>query len=131
MTSTLQDREYELILTDLNGCLHSDHVQVRVKINKGHVAPNIIYPESPAGNSRFTVFGLFESVRMIQSLDIYDRWGNQVFTARDIVPGQPDLGWNGRQNGQDVSPGVFVWVAEILYVDGTTEIVSGDVTVIR
>lgn len=131
VTSTLQDREYELILTDLNGCLHSDHVQVRVKINKGHVAPNIIYPESPAGNSRFTVFGLFESVRMIQSLDIYDRWGNQVFTARDIVPGQPDLGWNGRQNGQDVSPGVFVWVAEILYVDGTTEIVSGDVTVIR
>jgi hypothetical protein len=41
------------------------------------------------------------------------------------------LGWDGTLRGRSLNPGVFVWVAEIEFVDGEVEVFRGDVLILR
>jgi gliding motility-associated-like protein len=92
--------------------------------------PNIIKPESIELNDFFTVFAGAE-VAKIRSMRIYDRWGELLFENKDFAPNDPQLGWNGTARGDKVNPGVFIYAIEVEYFDGSSEVISGDVTVVR
>jgi hypothetical protein len=92
-------------------------------------APNVFSPDSPF-NYGFTLFGN-DVVVNINYLRIFSRWGEKMFEAEDLTPGDLSAGWDGTFRGQDVDPGVFVWVAEVVYEDGSSEVLKGDITVIR
>ncbi|MEI6411752.1 MAG: gliding motility-associated C-terminal domain-containing protein, partial [Bacteroidota bacterium] len=70
-------------------------------------------------------------VHKIRSLQIFDRWGEAVADFRDIQPNVPEVGWDGTFRGQPLNPAVFVWVAEIEFIDGVVELFTGDVTLVR
>lgn len=125
------DTRYSITIYNENGCIKQDHVTVRVQFIKGFIAPNIFNPDSQLGNNMFTIFPVENSIRIIRSLSIYDRWGNLMFTTKDIPPASPEEGWNGHFLGRDVQPGVYVWKAEIEYKDDSIEIANGDITIIR
>lgn len=125
------DTRFTVTIYNVNGCVKVDNITVRVKFEKGYTAPNIINTKSHNGNQLFTIFPIENSIRKIRSLSIYDRWGNLIFTTRDIEPANPELGWNGTFLGRDVLPGVYVWKAEIEYKDDSSEIAAGDITIIR
>ena len=125
------DTEYTITIYDENGCVRTDAVWVRVKFTKGYIAPQIINLNSSSGNNKFTLYGLKSSVKSIKYLRVYDRWGNLVFLKENILPDEPESGWDGKFYDQDVQPGVFVWIADIVYKDDTTEIATGDVTIIK
>lgn len=123
--------EYTIIIKDKNGCIRNDKVVVRVKFNKGYVAPNIFYPGSSNGNQRFTLYPEYASIQNIKTLKVYDRWGNLVFATQNIPAGDANLGWDGSFDGREINPGVFIWVAELEYKDKSSEIVKGDITIIH
>ena len=54
-----------------------------------------------------------------------------MVTLKDFMPNSPTIGWDGSYKGNPMNPGVFVWVAEIEFIDGQREIFKGDVTVVR
>ncbi|MBP6810606.1 MAG: gliding motility-associated C-terminal domain-containing protein [Saprospiraceae bacterium] len=120
---------YFLEIQDLNGCLLKDSVWVLVE--GGWYAPNVIRPLSAELNGWFTLFASPNHVAEIQLLEIFDRWGNMVFSRKNFPPNQSESGWNGTHNGQMVNPAVFVWKATLLLKNGSTEQVVGDVTVVR
>ena len=62
---------------------------------------------------------------------MFDRWGNALYSMEDFLPNSPTIGWDGRFKGQPMNPGVFVWVAEIEFIDGQRESYKGDVTIVR
>ena len=62
---------------------------------------------------------------------IFDRWGNLVFQAEGFPANDPAFGWNGLFNGQPMNAAVFVWKAEVEFLDGRTEVLLGDVTLLR
>jgi hypothetical protein len=70
-------------------------------------------------------------VKQILSLQIYDRWGEQLFVNRNFLPDDPSVGWAGDFKGEFVNPGVFVWWAEVELIDGQKLLLKGDVTVVR
>ena len=72
--------------------------------------PNIFSPNDDGENDFFSVFSLGISDF---SLQIYDRWGNQVFTSNDI-----NKSWNGRYSGEKATSGVYV--AVLKYKDQET-----------
>ena len=39
--------------------------------------------------------------------------------------------WDGHYKGEEVNSGVFVWIADITFMDGKNAILTGDVTVIK
>ncbi|MCZ2101550.1 MAG: gliding motility-associated C-terminal domain-containing protein [Chitinophagales bacterium] len=126
-----QDTRYTITIYDANGCTKQDHVIVRVQFIKGYLAPNIFNPISYSGNSKFTIFPLENSIRIIKNLSIYDRWGNLMFIVDNIEAGNPELGWDGKFLGRDVQAGVYVWKAEIEYKDSSLETAAGDITIFK
>jgi hypothetical protein len=119
-----------LSVVDSNGCEASSTVLVRVERPEQVYIPNVIYPESGNENARITVYGGI-GVTRIEYFRIFDRWGDQVFSADNFTPNDPGNGWDATHRGDLVSPGVYVYVAKVHFVDGAVEIYKGDVTVVR
>ncbi|MFN0214742.1 MAG: gliding motility-associated C-terminal domain-containing protein, partial [Saprospiraceae bacterium] len=124
---------YSIEIQDLNGCLLKDSIWVLVEeINGRWFAPNVIHPLSEGSNGWFTLFASPDHITEIQVLEIYDRWGNLVFTRKNFPPNAPESGWDGTQNGKmGFNPAVFVWHAVLLLQNGNSIKVKGDVTVVR
>ena len=63
----------------------------------------------------------------------YEMWQNYVpiFEDYDFLPNQPAHGWDGNFRGVALNPAVFVYVAEVAFIDGEVRIFAGDVTLIR
>jgi len=57
---------------------------------------------------------------------VYDRWGEKVFETTDI-----NIGWDGRFNGRDSDPAVFVYYLEATCLGGDEFFKKGNVTLIR
>ncbi len=43
----------------------------------------------------------------------------------------PSFSWNGTVNGKKAQVGAYVWYCELVFLDGTTQLFKGDVTLIR
>lgn len=113
----------------LNGYGHCE-VQGRysIRVRPRIYVPNVILPGS-AENGVFTVYSR-ENGAIVKLLRIYTRWGELVKELRDFEVNGPK-GWEGDFRGQPVTPGVYVFYAEVLLADGRTELLKGDVTVVR
>jgi hypothetical protein len=121
-----------LLQLDVQGfgqCAAQGLFLIRVNKKKQVYIPNVI-DLSSLNNNAFTVFG-DERLVKIKSLQIYDRWGTQMVLLKEFLPNDPNQGWDGLFRGQAVLPGVYVYWTEVLYRDGTSEIIEGDVTVLR
>lgn len=125
----LRPTAYTLVITDLNGCTAEGRVLVRVDRSRDLYAPNVFSPNGDGRNDRFLLYG--RGVAEVESLRLFDRWGTQVFERKNFQPNDETLGWDGNFRGQAVNPAVYVWQAVVRFVDGESEVFSGDVTVLR
>jgi gliding motility-associated-like protein len=57
---------------------------------------------------------------------VYDRWGNRMVMSSDKA-----YRWDGIFNGKLVNTGVYAYMIEVTYTDGTTGTKSGNITVTR
>lgn len=130
LTSPLNSIRYNILVRDSVGCIARDEILVIVQKDKRVYIPNVILPASNDQNNILTVFAGNE-VTLVRSMRIYDRWGELVFENLNFLPNDPSFGWSGKAKGQDVNPGVYVYTVEVEYVNGETEVFSGDVTVVR
>ena len=95
----------------------------------GVYIPNVFSPNQDGINDVFTVFfGTDLNVVSMQG-SIYDRWGNLVYVSEENP-----FAWDGMYGGQDVLPGVYIYVISIKTdVQGISQEhhYAGDVTLIR
>jgi len=123
---------YTVTVISSAGCEVSAAINFRVSDEYHIYVPNVIRPDNPDGdNHTFYIFTQPGTVREVRSLQVYDRWGNQVFLNQHFEPDNPQLGWKGDFRGEPMSPAVFVWWAELELLDGRLLILQGDVTVVR
>lgn len=123
---------YTVTIFTKEGCQASARTLIQVDRQVDIYAPNIIWPEDPDGNNAlFTLFARDESVAMIRTLQIFDRWGSMIFSNQDFRPNDPQAGWDGKDRGEPVNPAVFVWWAKVELIDGREVLIKGDVTVLR
>lgn len=125
----LQSTFQTITVIDENGCEASDLINIFVRKNFGVYIPNVFSPNGDGNNDFFTVFAN-ESVTNVELL-IADRWGEIVFQEKNLIPGELRMGWNGTVNDQALNPAVFVYMAKVTFIDGRTEVLSGDVSLIR
>lgn len=127
----LQNIEYQVFATNIDGCTASDAIFIQVKNTADVYAPNVFSPNGDGFNDSFTLFGGI-GVKEIESLLIFDRWGGLVFESeKGILPGDLALGWDGTWREKDASAGVYTWTALIKLLNDKTVRVSGDVTLVR
>jgi gliding motility-associated-like protein len=57
---------------------------------------------------------------------LYDRWGEKVFETRNV-----QSGWDGKFEGREVDPDVYVYYLEVTCLGGLQYFEEGNITVIR
>lgn len=93
-------------------------------------APNVFSPNDDRINDRFRLYPN-KFIKAIHRLDIFDRWGEWIFNQGYMDPADPLMGWDGTFRGLPMNNAVFVWVAEVEYVNGERSIIKGDVLLLR
>lgn len=123
---------YSVTVTTHKGCTDSDKILVVVDRRRYLYVPNAFAPGGSDGANRiFYVSAKPNTVKNIKAMQIFGRWGEVVFQRSDFQPNNPDVGWDGTFRRQPLNPGVFAWVLEVEFIDGVTEIYTGDVTIVR
>ena len=74
---------------------------------------------------------MYEKENLIKSFQVFSRWGNLVYEYADFLPNTPAHGWDGTFQSQVMNPDVFVWYAEVEFIDGEVIVLKGDVALIR
>jgi hypothetical protein len=114
---------------DEDGCSASG--EIRIVLNKKFdiYVPNIFKPGS-AQNGFFSVFSDID-IPNVRNFNVYDRWGNAIFSRDNMPTNDPTAGWDGSYRGQKMQPGVYVYYFVVDLPDGTEEVYSGDVTIVE
>ena len=118
---------YRVEVIDQNGCTTSDSLLLDVITDHEFFVPNAFTPNGDGINESFTIDG--PTLVAIQEIRIWDRWGNQVYMQKDLLPGE--ILWDGKVHGGSLHPGAFVYAIEILRLDGMVEKLAGSVSVLR
>jgi gliding motility-associated-like protein len=67
----------------------------------------------------------------VRRIQIYDRWGEMVYKGEDLTLNDETAGWDGSYRGQPLNPGVFIYLAEVEFIDSSVLQFEGDITLIR
>jgi gliding motility-associated-like protein len=114
----------------ITGCVRSDSVWLYVDKVREVYIPNAFSPNFDGVNDIFMIYA-GPGVLQINSFKIFDRWGELIIQLNNFSPNDRHYGWNGTFKGQDMNNAVFVYVAEILFIDGEELLYAGDVTLIK
>lgn len=115
---------YILVIQDNNTkCYDTVKVIIAVDATKRIYIPNAFSPNTDSRNDTWQVFT--GNVKYFH-VQIYNRWGEQLFESYDI-----NTGWDGRYKGNLVSPGVYTYTLNLLYLDNDEIKQSGTITVLR
>ncbi len=117
-------------IIDENGCRSTDQIMITVDDQRPYYAPNVFSPNGDGINDFFNIF-VGKGATNIDKLFIFDRWGNLIFSGKDIPLNSLNDGWNGRFKDRPVNPGVYAWLVTINYIDNNPQTFSGDITVVR
>ena len=126
----INTQQYKISVVDKVGCRAHDFIFVVVKKEKHIFVPNVFSPNSDGFNDYFTLYG-DKNVKKINEVSIFDRWGGMMFYKQNFDPNIENLGWDGKTKGLPVVEGVYVYYFKVEFIDGTEEIVKGDITVLR
>ncbi len=110
-------------------CMDSQYIKFVVDQSRRIYYPNIISINNTSVNSIFH----FQSpdYGIVKSFSVYNRWGNKNFSTTNMSLNDAQSGWDGKINNQYPDPGVYVWLAEVEFIDGEKIFYSDDITIIK
>ena len=118
---------YILTITDSDGCETLDSVEILVNKRRQVFIPNSFSPNGDGINDFFLVFAHEKSVARINSFRVFSRWGELVFENFNFPPNDANFGWDGTFLEEDMDASVFVYTAEVEFIDGEILQYRGDV----
>lgn len=111
-------------------CRASDDFFVTVRTDRRVFIPNAFSPNEDGRNDTFMIYA-DNAVTNIKSFRIFSRAGSLVYEDTGFQPNDIGHAWDGTFRGQELDPGVFVYVAEIEFIDGRVEVFKGDVALVK
>ncbi|MFK8007382.1 MAG: gliding motility-associated C-terminal domain-containing protein, partial [Saprospiraceae bacterium] len=126
-----QTTTYSIMIMDGNGCSTQDEITVFVDETIPVYIPNAFSPNGDNQNDKITIFGNSEFIDEVQVFRIFDRWGELVYQEENFQPNDPGSGWDGNLNGKPLNPAVFVYFAEVRFINGSVKQFKGDITLVR
>ncbi|MCB0616716.1 MAG: gliding motility-associated C-terminal domain-containing protein, partial [Phaeodactylibacter sp.] len=130
VASPLETTLYSLIVENTSGCIVEDEMEVRVRFDKQVYIPNAFSPNGDGRNDLFYLFG-GPDVAIILRLRVFDRWGELVYKEQNLPPNQPAGAWDGTFRGQRLNPGMFIYIAEVEFINRQVEVFKGEVNLVR
>lgn len=119
-----KDIVYTLEISNEFGCAISAVKPIKVLQQRPVFVPNAFSPNADGMNDEFKIF-LGPTIKFAKALQIFNRWGQLIHTEKNDDNGT-SMGWDGTFRGKQVDSGVYIYVAEVVLEDGTSEIYKGD-----
>jgi len=121
---------YKVSVVDSNGCSANRNVTVTVICNdKNYFVPNTFSPNGDGVNDIFYPRG--SGLNRIQSMRIFNRWGEMVFERKDFLANESAAGWNGTVKGKLADQDVYIYIIEIICDNAAIVPLRGNVALIR
>ncbi|HYJ39023.1 MAG TPA: PKD domain-containing protein, partial [Chitinophagaceae bacterium] len=122
--------KYKVSVVDSNGCTSSRDITVTVICNeKNYFIPNTFSPNADGMNDVFYPRG--SGLNRIQSMRIFNRWGELIFERKDFLANEAGAGWDGKVRGKPADQDVYVYIIEIICTNATVIPYKGNVALIR
>jgi gliding motility-associated-like protein len=121
---------YTIKVTDGNGCINTDNIIIIVVCNDKNIfIPNTFSPNNDGANEVFYPrgTGLFK----IESMRIFNRWGEMVFQKAKLNPNDPSAGWNGTYNGKSLNADVYTYIIDVICENSEIISYKGNITLVK
>jgi large repetitive protein len=123
--TNLSSGTYTVIAKDSNGCVATDTVSLPTPPCCTMMVPNAFTPNGDGNNDKLRPVGPAEIV--IERFDVYDRWGNRVFSNTDNSPA-----WDGTAQGTNLDMDTYFYLFRYKCVlDNEVYEMKGDVILMR
>ena len=116
---------YYYTVVTINGCSSTDTVWVQKDCYMD--IPNVFTPNGDGVNDYFYPRQLLTRGMTTFNMNIYNRWGQLVYTTTSL----DGRGWDGTFNNQPQAEGVFVYIIDATFKDGQNEHHQGNLTLLR
>ncbi len=118
-----------VFVSSVDNCVDSFSVEISIDKLRAFYAPNVFSPNDDGFNDLFFIHGGKEVNKI--DLFLFDRWGNKIFEQINVESAADSLGWDGTYNGRRAESGLYLWIAEVTFIDGFTSTFEGDVALVR
>ncbi len=127
IVTPLSSGQLEVQVTELSsGCVRGASISIQVSECQSIYVPNAFSPNDDGVNDCFEVY-TGACVSRVLGLQIFDRWGGQVFQSNESGP----LCWDGDYQGQPTSTGVYVYQLMVELIDNSRVELAGDLLLLR
>jgi len=116
---------FSLTVRNEYGCASSDTITIRKSCYID--IPNVFSPNSDGLNDYFFPRDLPGNGLAAFHMRIFNRWGQVIFETKNPA----GRGWDGRFNGAEQPEGVYIYLIEAGFINGTEERHQGNLSLIR
>lgn len=121
---------YTVTVTDTNNCRSTDSILIKTVCNADNLfMPNTFSPNGDGVNDVFYPRG--KSLYNVQSLSVFNRWGQMVFQRKDFPANTENMGWDGKFNGHPAPSDAYVYIVEVICQNAQVIAIHGTVTLLR
>lgn len=128
--SPLQPTTYILNATNSFGCSFEDSIFIDVTPRRIAYLPNAFTPNGDGLNDFAYIITVIPNT-IVKRFEIFNRWGQKVFTASNTPAMLALAGWDGTFNGQRQPVDIYTYYFEVQWEDGKTSEYKGVLTLIR
>jgi gliding motility-associated-like protein len=130
VATLLLSTQYVVTATDSNNCRAIDSVFIRTVCTSDNIfMPNTFSPNGDGANDVFYPRG--KSLYNVQSLSVFNRWGQMVFQRKDFPANTQSMGWDGNFNGRPAPSDAYVYIVEVICENAQVVAIHGSVTLVR
>ena len=117
---------FQVEVANESGCVASAELKVLVRQIRKLLAPDAFSPNGDGNNDLFFLRTTEAGVE-IELFQVYDRWGGLMYSLGGFPAGESQYGWDGTFRGERMPPGVYAFVAEAVWPNGVSEVVTGSI----
>jgi gliding motility-associated-like protein len=119
-----RDIMYTVVAQNVNGCIGTDDIKIKVYKGPEIYVPNAFTPGSD--NLNDVLKPIIVGMKALHYFRIFNSYGQLVFSTANAANG-----WDGNFKGSQQPMGTYVWMAEAVDYRGNTIQRKGSVTLIR
>jgi gliding motility-associated-like protein len=124
------NQEYTVLVTDSSNCTDTASILIKTICNEGnYFLPNTFSPNGDGVNDYFYPRGT--GLYNIQSMRVFNRWGQLVFQRQNFAANSETMGWDGTFNGHPAPSDAYVYIVEVICNNAQVVALHGNVTLIR
>ena len=120
-----------LIVENIEGCADTAFEDLYVLDDFKVFIPNIFKPNSPSPENQYLTIQGGNQISQIKYFRIFNRFGDRVFEAENFMPDDFLQGWDGKFRNADAAADVYIYIVDLVYIDGTVKLIKGDFVLMR